>query len=83
VDVLLQSANATAAEVSIRSQSPHAEQEWDALTQVLHEVDGRTHPQLHALADRLLSGTPQQRLSWRFRMLINGIAHTSVPDTDS
>jgi AcrR family transcriptional regulator len=83
VDVLLQSATATAAEVSMRAQSPHAEEEWDALTRALHEVDGRTHPQLHALADRLLSGTPQERLSWRFRMLINGIAHTPVPDTDS
>lgn len=33
-------------------------------------------------AGRLVSGTPQQRLSWGFRMLINGILATPVPETD-
>jgi hypothetical protein len=80
VDTLLQSATATAAEVSTRAQSPRAEHEWDALSQALHEVDERTHPRLYALADDLLSGTPRQRLSWHFQMLVNGIAQTPVPD---
>lgn len=79
VNVLLQSATATAAEESMRAQAQQrAEQEWDALSHALHEVDGRTHPRLHALADELLSGTPEERLSWSFRMLINGIAETPV-----
>ncbi|RSM80087.1 TetR/AcrR family transcriptional regulator [Kibdelosporangium aridum] len=81
VNVLLQSATATAAEVSGRVQTQsRTEQEWDALGRALHEVDGRTHPRLHAVADQLLSGTPQERLSWSFRMLINGIITTPVPD---
>jgi AcrR family transcriptional regulator len=80
VDVVLQSATAQAVEVTTRAESPHARDEWDAMTRALHGVDERTHPRLHALADRLLSGTPQQRLSWRFRMLVNGIAGTPVPD---
>ncbi|MCE7010958.1 TetR/AcrR family transcriptional regulator [Kibdelosporangium philippinense] len=80
VDILLQSATATAAEASTRAQSQaRAQQQWDAMTRALHEVDGQAYPQVHALADQLLSGTPQERLSWNFRMLINGIASTPVP----
>ncbi|MFI0424007.1 TetR/AcrR family transcriptional regulator [Spongiactinospora sp. 9N601] len=80
VDALLQAATATAAETSARAQAPHADQEWDALSEALHGADERAHPHLHALAAQLLDGTPQQRLSWHFRMLINGIAHTPVGD---
>ncbi|MCC2280396.1 TetR/AcrR family transcriptional regulator, partial [Streptomyces sp. ET3-23] len=39
-----------------------------------------THPQIAALGHRLLSGTPQQRLSWSFQMLLTGITHTPAPD---
>jgi AcrR family transcriptional regulator len=82
VDVLLQSATATAAEVATRRQSTDTEAEWDALTHALHEVSDETHPHLHALAGSLLAGTPEDRLSWCFHMLINGIAHTRTPDPD-
>ncbi|QHC23388.1 TetR/AcrR family transcriptional regulator [Streptomyces sp. GS7] len=81
VDVLLQVATATAAEHATRAQSPRAEAEWDALTRAVHEVPEDTHPHVRAMAGSLLSGSPQDRLGWYFRTLINGIAHTAVPDT--
>jgi hypothetical protein len=83
VDVLLQFATATAAEQSTRAQSQEAEAEWDALTRALHGVTEKTHPHLHPLAGSLLAGAPEERLSWCFRMLINGITHTSTTGTDS
>jgi hypothetical protein len=33
-----------------------------------------------ALAGQLVSGAPDQRLSWGFRSLINGIAATPAPE---
>ena len=81
VDVLLQFATATAAEQSSREQSIDAMDGWDALTRALHGVSETTHPRLHALAGSLLAGSPEDRMSWCFQMLINGIAHTPVPDT--
>jgi AcrR family transcriptional regulator len=81
VDVLLQFATATAAEQATRDESTDAEEEWGALTRALYEASGKTHPHLHALAGRLLAGSPEDRMSWCFQMLINGIAGTPVPDT--
>ena len=81
VDVLLQSATATAAEQSARGQSIHAEEEWDALSRTLHQASGETHPHVHAVAGSLLAGSPEDRMSWCFRMLINGITSTPAPDT--
>jgi AcrR family transcriptional regulator len=82
VDVLLQFATA-AAEQSTRERSPEAEDEWDALTRAVHGVSEKTHPHLHALAGSLLGGSPEDRMSWCFRMLINGISHTPTAGTDS
>lgn len=78
-DVLLQFATATAAEQSSRDESDDAQAEWDATTEALHNASERTYPHLRALAGNLLGGSPEQRLSWSFRMLINGIADTAVP----
>jgi AcrR family transcriptional regulator len=79
VDVLLQFATATAAEQASRDESGDAEAEWDALTGALHGAPEQTHPHLRALTGSLLGGSPEERLSWSFQMLINGIAGTSVP----
>ncbi len=73
VDLLLQFGTATAAE--------HAGREGDAdLTDVLNDAlrrtSARTHPHLAALGTDLVSGTPQGRLSWGFRVLIDGTLHT-------
>ncbi|MFJ3492184.1 TetR/AcrR family transcriptional regulator [Streptomyces sp. NPDC086091] len=74
VDLLLQHATADAAE--------HAEQtpaeEWDALTRALHGADPATHPHIAATAGELLSGHPEERLSWAAQALITGIAQTAV-----
>jgi AcrR family transcriptional regulator len=78
VDVLLQVATATAAEQSAREQSAEDEDEWDALSRAVHGASGKTHPHVHALAGSLLAGSPEDRMSWCFRMLINGIAGTPV-----
>jgi len=83
VDVLLQFATATAAEQSTRAQSPEVEDEWDALTRALHGVSEKTHPHLHALAGNQLAGSPEDRLSWCFRVVINGITHTPTAGTGS
>jgi AcrR family transcriptional regulator len=73
VDLLLQHATATAAEQATRDQSDSAQDDWDALTRALQ---GAPHPHIRSLAPELISGAPQERLSWGFRTLINGIPHT-------
>ncbi|QBJ93451.1 TetR/AcrR family transcriptional regulator [Streptomyces seoulensis] len=76
VDMLLQHATATAAE--------HAGEEpaddWRNLIGTLRTVSERTHPHIAGSADVLLSGTPENRLSWAFQTLINGIERTAVPE---
>lgn len=70
VDVLLQVATATAAEQSARARSADAADERNALADALRGVTAVTHPRIAALGDDLLSGTPEQRLTWIFRAVI-------------
>jgi AcrR family transcriptional regulator len=79
VDLLLQYATATAAEQSGRDESVVAQDDWDALTRALHGVDRRTHPRIAALSGHLISGTPEERLSWGFNPLLNGVLGTPTP----
>jgi AcrR family transcriptional regulator len=79
VDVLLQVATATAAEHATQQQAGGAEAEWDALARAISEVPASTHPHLHALGKYALGGSPEEHLSWCFRVVINGIANTPVP----
>lgn len=76
VDVLLQVATATAAEQATRDRDPSAEDEHDALASALRGVTADTHPRIAALGDDLLSGSPEQRLDWIFRAVINGTSAT-------
>ncbi len=76
VDLLLQQATATAAEHAGEDTS---QDDWDALTGALRRVSDRTHPRIAALADDLLSGAHEARLSWRIQALITGIERTAVP----
>ncbi len=82
VDLLLQYATATATEHAARDATPDAQEDWDALTREMRDASDRTHPHIVAHAAELLSGAPEARLSWGFRMLINGISHTPRPSTD-
>jgi hypothetical protein len=79
VDLLLQVATATAAEHAVQDGAVGAQDDWDALTHALQNASGDTHPRIASLADELLAGTPQARMTWGFQMLINGILHTPRP----
>jgi AcrR family transcriptional regulator len=76
VDVLLQVATATAAERSTRAHSADAEAEHSALVAALHVASPDTYPRIAALGDDLVSGTPERRLVWIFRAVINGTLAT-------
>ncbi len=80
VDLLLQHATATAAEHTANDQSATAQEDWDAVSRAVREASARTHPNIAALAGPLLSGSPEARLSWGIRALINGIERTAVPE---
>ena len=79
LDVLLQFGTALAAEHGTREESLDAEDEWEALLETVRTTSAATHPHVAALAGLLVAGQPGQRLSWGFRMLINGILATPVP----
>ncbi|MFG2647907.1 TetR/AcrR family transcriptional regulator [Streptomyces sp. NPDC048436] len=79
IDLLLQCATATAAEHATRDRDAGAQDDWDGLSAAVRGASGQTHPRLAGLADEVLSGEPEARLSWGFRTLINGILHTPVP----
>ncbi|GAB2996824.1 TetR/AcrR family transcriptional regulator [Amycolatopsis acidiphila] len=49
------------------------EHDWNALARA---VRGPSHPHIAAIGADLLSGTPDERLAWGFRVLVNGIAYT-------
>lgn len=74
VDVLLQHATATAAEHAGRDDEAD-QADWDAVARAVREVDA-SHPHLAAIGEDLLSGSPPERLTWGFRVLLNGIAYT-------
>ncbi|MEU4203532.1 TetR/AcrR family transcriptional regulator C-terminal domain-containing protein [Streptomyces sp. NPDC026294] len=76
VDVLLQVATATAAEQSTRDRDAAADEEHEALVRALRQATSATHPRIAALGDDLFSGSPEQRLAWIFRAVINGTEST-------
>lgn len=76
VDVLLQTATATAAEHSTRAHAVDSAEEHNALVTALRGASPGTHPRIAALADDLVAGTPEQRLTWIFHSVINGTLTT-------
>ena len=76
VDVLLQVATATAAEQSARQQDAAARDQDNALVTALREATTQTYPRIAALGTDLISGTPEQRLAWILRAVINGAKST-------
>ncbi|GAA2244068.1 MULTISPECIES: TetR/AcrR family transcriptional regulator [Kitasatospora] len=79
VDVLLQIATATAAEQSTQDRDIASEDEHAALVDALRNATAQTHPRIAALGNDLVSGTPEQRLAWIFRAVINGAKTTPRP----
>ncbi len=81
VDLLLHFATSTAAEQGTRERAVDAGDEEDALVAALREAPADTFPHIAALgADELMSGTGQDRLTWGFGVLINGILQTPRPE---
>jgi AcrR family transcriptional regulator len=85
VDILLGFATASAAEHSApdprttRKAVPAIE-EWAALVTAVGSVSAATHPQLSAQGTDLWSGAGEERLAWGFRVLINGVLGTPLPE---
>lgn len=80
VDILLQSATATACEHSGRAESVDAAQEQQPLATAMNDTAAGSHPGLTWAASELFSGTPEQRLEWSFRMQLAGITALSGDD---
>ncbi|MFK4086602.1 TetR/AcrR family transcriptional regulator [Kribbella sp. NPDC020789] len=78
LDLLLQTATATAAEHSQR-EGADPEAEWQLLNEALETASPEQFPYVHGQAADLVSGTPAQRRRWAVDMLLNGITATSRP----
>ncbi|MEU3195044.1 helix-turn-helix domain-containing protein [Streptomyces sp. NPDC006992] len=78
VDVLLQTATATAAEQATRDEAGRARgaARSQAAGPALADLPAATHPRLAAVGAELFTGTPEERLEWAFRVLLDGIRHT-------
>ncbi|GAB3930012.1 TetR/AcrR family transcriptional regulator C-terminal domain-containing protein [Kribbella albertanoniae] len=79
VDLLLQTATATAAEHANDSKDGNAEAAFRRLNEAVDNASAQQFPNLHAHGVDLLSGTPSERRRWAFDMLINGIIATARP----
>ncbi|MFQ6147712.1 TetR/AcrR family transcriptional regulator [Streptomyces seoulensis] len=82
VDKLLQYATATAAEHGTQAHDPAVADDWNALAEAVHTVDETSHPMIRAHLPELLTGPVEDRLSWGFDALINGILGTPLPGSD-
>lgn len=76
VDILLQSATASAAEHATRREDAAADAEWAQLRRTLTDAPPARFPHVHAQGGNLLSGTPVERRRWSVDMLLNGILAT-------
>jgi AcrR family transcriptional regulator len=89
VDLLLQTATATAAEHAPGDGRPGADAdaeadataraEFHAVATALHAVDPATHPRIAAASGTLIAGTPGQRHAWALNAIITGTAATPLP----
>ena len=80
VDILLHFATSTAAEQATRERAIEAQDEEDALVVALREAPAATFPHIAALGMELMSGPGEDRLTWGFQVLINGILQTPRPE---
>ena len=81
VDLLLHFATSTAVEQGTRERAVEAGDEEDALAAALREAPTDTFPHIAALGmEELLSGPGEDRLTWGFGVLINGILQTPRPE---
>jgi AcrR family transcriptional regulator len=82
IDVLLLHATTNAVEQSIRQAQDRSEEEDAALIHAIGELARQApaeHHHLVALGEDIVSGPGQQRLTWGFEVLINGLLATPRP----
>lgn len=79
LDLLLQTATATAAEHSGQTSSCDHGAELRQLNETLASASPEEFPYLHRQAADLTSGTPPERRRWAVDMLVNGIIATPRP----
>jgi AcrR family transcriptional regulator len=82
VDLLIQHGTATAAEHGTRHETADAEDEHYALAMALREAAADNHPNIARAGEMLFSGSGEQRLSWMFAVLIEGIRTVETPAHD-
>jgi len=83
MDLLLHYATSTATEQGTRERAIDIDDEQDKLAAALREAPADTYPRIAALGvTELLSGPGPDRLTWGFRVLINGILQTARPNQD-
>ena len=81
MDLLLHFATSTAVEQGTRERAVDAQDEDEALAAALRDVPAGQFPHIAAIgAAELLSGPG--RLSWGFRVLINGVIQTPRPESE-
>ncbi len=78
LDLLLQFATASAAEHGTRDQA-ETQEDWTAYTTALSSVAAERYPHLVAVSGDLFTGTPRERLTWMFEVLLNGILTAPAP----
>jgi AcrR family transcriptional regulator len=84
MDLLLHFATSTAAEQGTREHAIDAEDEEETLLAALRDVPAGQFPHIAAIgAAELMSGPGQDRLSWGFHVLINGIIQTPRPESET
>jgi AcrR family transcriptional regulator len=84
MDLLLHVATSTAAEQGARERAVDARDEEDAQAAALRAAPAGQFPHIAAIgAAELMSGRGQDRLTWAFRVLINGVIQTPRPEPET
>ena len=84
MDLLLHVATSTAAEQGTRERAVDAKDEEEAQAVALRGAPADQFPHIAAIgAAELMSGAGQDRLSWGFRVLINGVIQTPRPESEA
>jgi AcrR family transcriptional regulator len=82
MDLLLHFATSTAVEQGTRERAVDAQDEDEALAAALRDAPAGQFPHIAAIgAAELMSGPG--RLSWGFRVLINGVSQTPRPESET
>ncbi|AWI09916.1 TetR/AcrR family transcriptional regulator [Ereboglobus luteus] len=79
VDSLLLQFTAIAAEQDVRRR--HA-RSYGSVQQIMDEISEENYPRVYALREKLLEGTPRERVRWTIDTMINGVLSTPRAKTE-